>query len=135
MAGDRDAPEAGPNLPANSLNQMGYETQVLPSSRPHLGVAVLSHRDRSHKPVVETRDLPGVQRDARFLTVEIGGLWVSSVYAPYGGPGHKGPIQKRIACSMSCGTTLTNEGYAHRDSLLCGDFNVKFRADGPRMGT
>ena len=127
--------KTGSNLPAEDLRKMGYESEVLASSRAHLGVAVLS-RDAEHKPDVQARDLPGAEGESRFLTVDINGLWVSSVYASFGPRrlGRARAIEYRIAWLNRLQDHLDNLGYAHRNSVLCGDFNAKFRADGPYKG-
>ena len=69
----------GSSLPVKDLRKLGYETEVPPSSKPHLGVAVLSRRDLPHKPALRARDLPDAEGESRFLTVHVGGLYISSV--------------------------------------------------------
>ena len=81
----------------------------------------------------------GVKQEAesRSLTVKLGGLWVSSVYAPYNPDGLESKqevIDRRVQWLNRLRDHVHQEGYARRDSVLCGDFNVKFRADGPRNG-
>ena len=124
--------KTGSKLPAEDLRKMGYENTVLASAHRHLGVAVLSRRDPWRKQDVQARDLPGAEGESRFLTVDVGGLRVSSVYAPYGRekPGQTA-IERRIAWLNRLRNHVDNQGYVRRDSLLCGDFNVKFRADEP----
>ena len=129
------------NLPTTALRKIGYESECLvdiPCS--WLGVAILS-RCSLPTPEVLVRDLPGVdQPESRFLTVKIGELWVSSVYAPYGPlryrpedskPKHAQAVEQRVAWLHRLRDHIHYRGYADRDSLLCGDFNVKVRADGP----
>ena len=128
--------KTGSNLPAEDLHKLGYETEVLTNPRPYLGVAVLSRRDLPHKPVVQARDLLGAKGESRFLTVDIGGLQVSSVYAPYcSKSARKQAIEKRIAWLNRLRDHVESQGYTRQDSLLCGDFNAKFRADQPYTGT
>ena len=69
------------------------------------------------------------------MTVNIGGLWVSSVYAPYSeGLPPKAAIKRRVAWLDRLRDHVLDVGYHDRDSVLCGDFNVKVRADGPPKG-
>ena len=135
------------DLPEESLGDLGYESWPLwRTDESDLGVAVLSQRRRSRsQPKVLCCELPGgQQRESRFLTVEVGDLWVSSVYAPYGpkyGPKHgpkklgkKEAIERRVEWLNRLRRHVHEKGYADRLSLLCGDFNVKFKADGQRNG-
>ena len=126
--------KTGSKLPAEDLRKMGYGNAVLASARPYLGVAVLTRRDQWLKQDVQARDLPGAEGESRFLTVDIGGLRVSSVYAPFNPKslGKRAAIERRIARLNRLRDHVDDQGYVRRDSLLCGDFNVKFRADGPR---
>ena len=64
--------------------------------------------------------------------MDIGGLRVSSVYAPYGPQrrGKKWAIERRVAWLKRLRDHVRKEGYHRQDSLLCGDFNVKPKADG-----
>ena len=69
------------------------------------------------------------------MTVSIGDLWVSSVYVPFDEHGLKrkeSAIERRVAWLNRLRDHVYNEGYHGRDSVLCGDFNVKFKADSPR---
>ena len=119
------------------LREIGYENKCLGSPRWYLGVAVLSHRDLRKKPEVRVCDLPGAEGESRFLAVNIGDLWVSSVYAPFNPEGLKRTqevIDRRVQWLNRLRDHVYDKNYAHRDSLLCGDFNVKFRADGRRDG-
>lgn len=124
-------PEAA--FPTRALEEIGYHSAALGrTSRWDYGVAVLSRRELP-KPEVRFRDLPGQEADgARLLTVDIGGIRFSSIYAPYGNPGKYGnaqAIERRVAWLRSLRTHVREEGYAQRQSLLCGDFNVV--PDGP----
>lgn len=126
-------------LPAAELGKLGYESWPLwKQDRSDLGVAVLSLRQRSvPEPKVLSCELPGgEQRESRFLTVEIGGLWVSSVYAPYGPEslGKEKAIGRRVEWLNRLRRHVHDKGYAAQASLLCGDFNVKLKDDGPRTG-
>ena len=69
--------KTGSKLPAEDLRKMGYGNVVLASTRPYLGVAVLTRRDLWRKQDVQARDLSGAEGESRFLTVDIGGLRVS----------------------------------------------------------
>ena len=110
-------------------------------------MAILTRIARG-EPKERFRVLPGADRDgARLLTVEIAGLLVSSVYAPYGNPNkwekelgnrrlaHERAIDVRVAWLRRLREHLHEKGYAGRDSLLCGDFNVKTKSDGAPKGS
>ena len=66
--------------------------------------------------------------------MDIGGVRVSSVYAPFGPRklGKQDAIERRVAWLNRLREHVRDKGYHRRDSLLCGDFNVK--ADGPPYG-
>ena len=124
------------DFPTTALRKLGYESIFLGRrSRSDLGVAVLTN-SRRWQPEVLVSQLPGnAQPESRFLTVNIGGVWVSSVYAPYNPEGwkrdqaHKA-IQLRVAWLNRLRDHVEDFGYHSRHSLLCGDFNVKIKADG-----
>ena len=115
-------------FPEKELLEVCYECRYVgnragPSSP--TGVAILTHRDLG-QPKVLSRGLPGDKETVSdFLTVDIGGLWVSAVYVPY-------PPKRRVAWLSRLRAHVRCEGYHREDSVLCGDFNVKFSADGPR---
>ena len=121
-------------LPTDELGKLGYKSSPLwKQDGSDLGVAVLSLRHRClPESKVLCRELPGgEQRESRFLTVEIGGFWIASAYAPYGPEslGKEKAIRRRVEWLNRLRTHVHDEGYAHRASLLCGDFNVKFKKD------
>ena len=127
------------HFPAEQLGDLGYEGWPLwKQDGSDLGVAVLSLPHRSlPAPKVLCRELPGgQQRESRFLTVEIGDFWVSSVYAPYGPKslGRQEAIDRRVRWLNHLRKHIHDKGYADRASLLCGDFNVRFKADGRPEG-
>ena len=112
------------DFPARALREAGYESAFLGRrSASDLGVAVLGSRRLEAR----VRALPGAgERESRFLTADIGGLRVSSVYAPYGpNGGSKQAVERRIAWLNRLYDRLRDEGRHRRDSLLCGDFNVR----------
>ena len=116
-------------FPRQTLDEIGYHSRVHGKAFPRdYGVAVLSRKELP-EPQVLYRGLPGAEADgARFLTVDIGGLRVSSVYAPYGNPdkpNKKGAIERRVAWLRLLVDHVRSEDYARRDSVLAGDFNVK----------
>ena len=124
------------DFPSNALREIGYESRCLDwRSRSDPGIALLSHCDLP-QPEVCVCELPGAkQQESRFMTVNIGGLWVSSVYAPYSeGFPPKAAIKRRVAWLDRLRDHVFDVGYHDRDSVLCGDFNVKVRADGPPTG-
>ena len=131
------------DFPAEWLHGIGYRSAFLGAeSRSDLGVAVLSHHERP-EPDDCVRRLPGSPAgESRFLGVNTGGVRVCSIYAPYG-PSHpldgtrsafRQAIGRRVDWLNRLREHVRECGYADRDSLLCGDFNVKVRADGPLRG-
>ena len=119
------------DFPGKALCDLGYRTRCLPKQTPSdLGVAILSRKKQRE---VCVSVLPGTE-ESRFLTVEIDGLRVSSVYAPFGNPRKWGKqaIDRRVAWLRCLREHVRREGYAGRDSVLCGDFNVKLDE---RLGT
>ena len=128
----RNAPKFGSKFPTReTLREIGYESKVLPSPHWYLGVAILSHRELPEKPEVRICQLAGAEQDGpRFMTVDLGGLWVSSVYAPYGPKslGKRGAIERRVAWLYRLRDHVCHEGCDRW--LLSGDFNVKVKADG-----
>ena len=117
-------------FPTEELGKLGYESWPLwKQDSSDLGVAVLSLRRRSlPEPKVLCCELPGGKKqEARFLTVKIGGLWVSSVYAPFGPmkPDEQEAIHRRVAWLNRLRQHVCDKRFGHRAALLCGDFNVK----------
>ena len=117
----------GPSEPRHEeeIRKVGYEGWYLNHKENYLGVAILADRDFPSRhdpspPSVLDRKLPDDDRnESRFLTVSIGDLLVSSIYAPYcklNGP--------TVDWLNYLRTHVCNEGFAQRKSLLCGDFNV-----------
>ena len=121
------------NFPTKKLRDLKYNNICLDwkcASDP--GVAILSHfKLRPPKDCV--RQLRGASREeSRFLSVQVGRLKVCSVYAPY--LGYLEPevaIKERIAWMTRLRKHIYGEGYHRCDTILCGDFNVKVKADGP----
>ena len=115
------------DFPASEFRKVGYRCSVKHKEFQVDGVAVLT-RAALGEPTERFKVLPGAEGDgARLLTVEIAGLLVSSVYAPYG-PIEDKPTPRptrRIEWLKRLREHLQSEGYAQRDSVLCGDFNVK----------
>ena len=129
------------HFPEQDLRCLRYDVAVLPwRSSSDAGIAVLTRKGLGQQEVC-VRQLPGADSDeSRFLTVRVGDLWVSSVYAPYGPPPgdeqsskppHERAIGRRVAWLNRLRGHVDREDYGSRDALLCGDFNVKVRADGP----
>lgn len=119
-------PEAA--FPTQALEDSGYHSAALgPICQSDYGVAVLSRRELP-KPRVRFRGLPFPEANgARLLTVDIGEIRFSSIYAPYGNPrkyGNEKAIDTRVAWLECLRAHVREEGYAQRPSLLCGDFNV-----------
>ena len=126
------------NFPKAQLRKIGYESICLRwRSASDPGVAILSNSKRL-RPEEPVRQLRGdEQPESRFLTVNIGDLSVSSVYAPFNPEGRKSDeahkaIELRVAWLNRLRNHVEYCGYHRRHSVLCGDFNVKFKADGRR---
>ena len=122
------------DFPAETLREIGYESTLLGKrSRSDLGVAILIRCGLPQPKVI-----PGAkqQEESRFLIVDIAGLRVSSVYAPFNpkSENRERAIKRRVAWLNRLQDHVKHYGYHNRDSLLCGDFNVKFKSDGPRQG-
>ena len=134
-------------FPSSALREIDYRCVVNGKAfRGDFGVAILSHLDLP-APEERFRVLRGAERDgSRLLTVEIGGLSFSSIYAPYGKPkwwaeelgskrlGCEKAIDERVVWLQRLRSHIDNQGCARRDSLFCGDFNVKTKSDGPPTG-
>ena len=127
-------------FPTEVLCKIGYESWCLDHNQNYLGVAILVQHDflnrRDVPPKVRDRELPCDEtHESRFLTVSLGDLWVSSVYAPYGPKwktlGKQGAIKRRVAWLNRLRGHVCRED--HDRWVLCGDFNVK--TDGPPWGT
>ena len=132
-------------FPTRALEEAGYHSTAFgPTCRTDYGVAVLSRRELA-KPVVRFRGLPCPEANgARLLTVDIGQIRFSSIYAPYGNPAQYGAPRKdandkaintRMAWLECLRTHVGEEGYPQRPSLLCGDFNVLPDGRRPRPGS
>ena len=122
-------------FPERALSEIGYETCCPGGPEHYLGVAVLSHRDLPPPETVDCGLPNATQGESRFLTVSIGSLWVSSVYVPFEGWGAKQEvIRRRVRWLNRLREHIDDNGYNRRDTVLCGDFNVKFKADGRRKG-
>ena len=109
------------DFPSNALRRIDYESRFLGKRSPSdLGVAILSHRNLP-RPEVQTCELPGTeQQESRFLTVTIGDLWVSSVYAPFNPEGLKRKqevVDRRVQWLSRLRDHVYDRDYAHRDSL------------------
>lgn len=126
-------------FPTRALEEIGYYSAAFgPICRWDYGVAVLS-RQELPKPEVRFRGLPDPEaNEARLLTVDIGEVRFSSVYAPYGNPrkyGNEKAIDTRVAWLECLRAHVREEGYDQRPSLLCGDFNVLPDGRRPRPGS
>ena len=115
-------------FPAGELERRGFRSAVYGKTcREDFGVAVLSRKELP-EPTVLFRGLACPEAaGARLLTVDVGGTWFSSVYAPFGNPkrlGKKRAIERRVAWLRRLREHLRDEGYPDRPSVLCGDFNT-----------
>ena len=124
-------------FPEHALRQAGYESVVHARDgefRNGWGVAVLV-RKTIPKPKVLQMGLPG-QRDpgARFVTVAVGDLEFSSVYAVYGNPaanGFGGALERKIAWMKQLREYVGQRSKLSGRCVLAGDFNVV--SDGPPL--
>ena len=123
------------HFPREALQQAGYESVFYTRDgefRNGWGVAVLS-RETLPQPRILQTGLPGQEdRGARFLTVGVGDLEFSSVYALYGDPGNygvDGAIQRKIAWMKLLHEHLEERSARSGPCVLAGDFNVV--TDGP----
>lgn len=136
----------GDLFPEKELRNAGYRGCFLHHDKIHLGVAVLARREFLNRrdlslsrvlyPDLPDPDIcePRFPNELRFLTVSIGDLWVSSVYAPYGPASlrKREAIERRVAW---LNRLRANVRIADRDPwLLCGDFNVKPEGGPPWKG-
>ena len=125
----KTGPEA--SFPKRALSEIGYETCCPGGPKHYLGVAVLSHRDLPPPETVDCGLPNATEGESRFLTVRIGRLRLSSVYVPFGPDGPE-VIRRRVRWLNRLREHVHDKGYTRRDTVLCGDFNVKFLAEGPR---
>ena len=113
-------------FPKEKFCKIGYESWFLDPKRNYRGVAILAHRDFLSRLGLQSAKelhcgLPGAdQSEARFLTVRIGNLSISSVYAPVS----NSTIAPTVRWLNRLREHVRIEGYARRKSMLCGDFNV-----------
>lgn len=71
------------DFPSKDLREVGYKSRCLGGPRSYLGVAILSCR-RLPPPQLRFSQLPSaMQPESRFLTVNIGDFWISSIYASF----------------------------------------------------
>ena len=113
-------------FPKENFCNIGYKCWFRDHKKYYRGVAILAHRDfLSHPGLPPPKELDcklqGTdENEARFLTVRIGELSISSVYAPVPKP-TIAPTVDWLNCLRA---HVCKEGFAQRKSLLCGDFNV-----------
>lgn len=118
----------GPREPSHEdeLRNIGYKGWYLDHNENYLGVAILAHHEfLSHQgstsPRVLDRELPDDDRnESRFLSISIGDLSVSSIYAPYSRSG-----EPTVDWLNQLRAYVDKQAYACQSSLLCGDFNVR----------
>lgn len=117
-------------FPRGTLREAGYESIHFSQDgefRNGWGVAVLSTTTLP-KPEILQMGLPSQEdRDARFLTVGVGELEISSVYAPYGDPrrhGVDGAIRRKLRWMQLLREHVDQPSVRSRKCVLAGDFNV-----------
>ena len=115
------------DFPTKALWKLGYRSSFLGRrSASDLGVGILS-RSNLPSPKIRVCQLPGAEHaESRFLTVNVGKLQISSLYAPC-----PPPVSLTVDWIHRLRDHVRAERLGDRDSLLCGDFNVY--ADGPPM--
>lgn len=120
-------------FPREALQEAGYESVVYTRDgefRSGWGVAVLS-RKTLPEPRILQEGLPG-QEDpgARFLTVAVGDLEFSSVYALYEDPAtFEGAIHRKIAWMQRLREHLEKRCARSGPCVMAGDFNVVSERD------
>ncbi len=104
-------------FPTQAFESVGYHA-VAYCRKGEYGVGILSRK----KPTVVQRGLPGQDaQGARLLTVEVDGLELSSVYAPYGAiEGLASKLAWLKSLREHCAATYIRSA----NRVLCGDFNV-----------
>ena len=110
------------------------------SSGTDFGVAVLSRRELPKPEIRCPRacPVPGTVSGARLLTVDIGQIRFSSIYAPYGNPrkyGNEQAIERRVAW-LRClaGPTSVKQGYAGAAKPAMRGLQRHPRRSPPRRG-
>lgn len=116
------------DFPERQFRRYGYRSESFGTrkSRWDFGVAILC-REGLHEPKEIIRGLPcpGVN-GSRFLALDIAGLYVSTVYAPYLSQLRKAEaIARRIRWLRQLRGHLSSRCEPGREVLACGDFNVK----------
>lgn len=125
------------HFPRDALRQCGYESVLHARDAEYQngwGVAVLV-RETLPKPKVLQVGLPG-QTDpgARFVTVAVGDLEFSSVYAVYGNPAanrFEGALERKIAWMEQLREHVGKRSNLSGGCVLAGDFNVV--SEGPAL--
>ena len=116
------------DFPERQFRCRGYRSESLgiKKSRWDFGVAIVFREGHPVSgEVVRGLPCPDV-RGSRFLAIDIGQLYVSTVYAPYLGHLRKAEaIARRIRWLRRLRDHLTNRLQSGRAVLACGDFNVK----------
>ena len=108
-------PEA--EFPTEELERAGYHAKTYCRTGEY-GVGILSR----NKPTVIRKGLPDQDElGARLLTVEVDGLQLSSVYAPYG---QVEGLTRKLAWLRSLREHVEATHYESDQRVLCGDFNV-----------
>ena len=125
------------HFPEDALRQAGYESIVHARDgefRNGWGVAVLV-RETLPKPRVLQAGLPGqTDAGARFVTVAVGDLEFSSVYAVYGNPalnGFKGALESKTEWMKQLHEHVGERSNLSGGCVLAGDFNVV--SEGPAL--
>lgn len=107
-------------FPRLELEAAGYHAEIH-GQKSWNGVAVLS---RERGSLVQA-GLPGrEERGARLLTVEVNGIWFSTVYVPNGKSVEHADFPEKLAWLDALRAHLDERHDPSRPEVLCGDFNI-----------
>ena len=120
-------------FPKQSIKDAGYHVKEHLADDQWGSVAILIRRDwirdRSG-PKVRQTGLPGRETEGRLLTVDVGELRISSVYAPAAPHGDKNKdqirrsIKSKVEWLDDLAKHVADQHDRPKSTLLCGDFNV-----------
>lgn len=111
------------NFPRSTLEDAGYHAYIHGQASWN-GVAVLSKRPGQ----VLERGLPGADdAGARLITVEVGGLSVTSVYVPNGKTVTHADFEVKLAWLHALGRYLGSSIGNRERAVIGGDFNVAYQ--------
>ena len=119
------------DFPKKELESAGHKDYAIPRYERWGGVAILSR----HKARVVQDGLSGQEKlGSRFLTVEVNGLKISSVYAPYGDKANHTQVERGIGWLDALIDHVGRRVFDGQQCVLCGDFNVSTENRGKTGG-